>query len=141
MIRGSAGKYARAEGSSYYQYNTFQQNLASFIAQFYPYGYHTPDHDIYPDTSDNFDLSLEKHVKGTQLSYKITPFYRDTSNQLQFQAINPVQGTLAGLNVGTQSSYGVEFSMQYGDFSRNGLSGLFRIRIRRIGFASARSTA
>jgi hypothetical protein len=125
VVRGSAGKYARAEGSSYYQYNTFQQNLASFIAQFYPYGYHTPDHDIYPDTSDNFDLSFEKHVKGTQLSYKITPFYRDTSNQLQFQAVNPVQGILAGLNVGTQESYGVEFSMQYGDFSRDGWSGLF----------------
>jgi hypothetical protein len=124
VIRGSAGKYARAEGSSYYQYNAYQQNLASFIAQFYPYGYHTPDHDISPDTSDNFDLSLEKHVKGTRLSYKITPFYRDTSNQLQFQAINPVQGTLAGLNVGTQESYGVELSMQYGDFSRDGLSGL-----------------
>jgi hypothetical protein len=124
VIRGSAGKYARAEGSSYYQYNTYQQNLASFIAQFYPYGYHTPDHDIYPDTSDNFDLSLEKHVKGTQLSYKVTPFYRDTSNQLQFQAINAVQGTLAGLNVGTQESYGVELSLQYGDFSHDGLSGL-----------------
>ena len=124
VVRGSAGKYARAEGSSYYQYNTYQQNLASFIAQFYPYGYHTPDHEIYPDTAENFDLSLEKHVKGTQLSYKITPFYRDTHNQLQFQAISPVQGTLAGFNVGTQESYGVEFSMQYGDFSRNGLSGL-----------------
>lgn len=122
VIRGSAGKYARAEGSSYYQYNTYQQNLASFIAQFYPYGYHTPDHDIYPDTSDNFDLSLEKHVRGTKLSYKVTPFYRDTSNQLQFQAINPVEGTLAGLNVGTQRSYGAEFSLQYGDFSRDGLS-------------------
>ncbi len=124
VLRGSAGKYARAEGSSYYQYNTYQQNLASFIAQFYPYGYHTPDHDIYPDTSDNFDLSLEKHVKGTQLSYKVTPFYRDTSNQLQFQAINAVQGTLAGLNVGTQESYGVELSLQYGDFSRDGISGM-----------------
>ncbi|HEV3091832.1 MAG TPA: TonB-dependent receptor [Candidatus Cybelea sp.] len=124
VIRGSAGKYARAEGSSYYQYNTYQQNLASFIAQFYPYGYHTPDHDIYPDTSDNFDLSLEKHVKGTKLSYKVTPFYRDTSNQLQFQAINPVEGTLAGLNVGTQRSYGAELSLQYGDFSRDGLSAI-----------------
>ncbi|MFY9719831.1 MAG: TonB-dependent receptor, partial [Candidatus Cybelea sp.] len=124
VIRGSAGKYARAEGSSYYQYNTYQQNLASFIAQFYPYGYHTPDHDIFPDTSDNFDLSLEKHVKGTKLSYKVTPFYRDTSNQLQFQAINPVEGTLAGLNVGTQRAYGAEFSLQYGDFSRDGLSAI-----------------
>ncbi len=125
VIRGSAGRYARAEGSSYYQYNTFQQNLASFISQFYIYGYHTPDHGIYPDTSNNFDLSLEKHVKGTQLSYKVTPFYRNTSNQLQFQAINPVQGTLAGLNVGTQLAYGVELSLQYGDFSRDGWSGLF----------------
>ncbi len=124
VIRGSAGRYARAEGSSYYQYNTYQQNLVSFIAQFYPLGYHTPDHDIYPDTSNNFDLSLEKHVKGTRLSYKVTPFYRDTSNQLQFQAINAVQGTLAGLNVGTQRSYGVELSLQYGDFSQNGLSAL-----------------
>jgi len=125
VIRGSAGKYARAEGSSYYQYNTYQQNLASFIAQFYPYGYRSPDHNISPDTSNNFDLSFEKHVKGTQLSYKITPFYRSTSNQLQFQAINPVQGILAGLNVGTQEAYGVELSMQYGDFARDGLSGLF----------------
>jgi Carboxypeptidase regulatory-like domain/TonB dependent receptor/TonB-dependent Receptor Plug Domain len=125
VLRGSAGKYARAEGSSYYQYNTYQQNLASFIAQFYPYGYHSPNHDIFPDTSNNFDLSIEKHVKGTQLSYKITPFYRNTSNQLQFQAINPVQGILAGLNVGTQESYGVELSMQYGDFSRDGFSGQF----------------
>ncbi|HZV77036.1 MAG TPA: TonB-dependent receptor [Candidatus Babeliales bacterium] len=124
VIRGSAGKYARAEGSSYYQYNTYQQDLASFIAQFYPYGYHTPDHDIFPDTSDNFDLSLERHVKGTQWSYKITPFYRDTSNQLQFQAINAVQGILAGLNVGTQESYGVELSLQYGDFSHDGWSGM-----------------
>ncbi|MGA8099916.1 MAG: TonB-dependent receptor [Candidatus Cybelea sp.] len=125
VIRGSAGKYARAEGSSYYQYNTFQQNLASFIAQFYPNGYRSPDHAIEPDTANNFDLSLEKHVKGTLLSYKLTPFYRNTSNQLQFQAINPVQGTLAGLNVGTQESYGVEVSLQYGDFSRDGISGLF----------------
>ncbi|MBV8067882.1 MAG: TonB-dependent receptor, partial [Candidatus Eremiobacteraeota bacterium] len=124
VIRGSAGRYARAEGSSYYQYNTYQQNLASFIAQFYPYGYHTPDHYIYPDTSNNFDLSFEKHVRGTQLSYKVTPFYRETHNQLQFQAINPVQGTLAGFNVGTQESYGVELSLQYGDFSHDGWSGL-----------------
>jgi Carboxypeptidase regulatory-like domain/TonB dependent receptor/TonB-dependent Receptor Plug Domain len=124
VIRGSYGKYARAEGSSYYEYNTYQQNLASFISQFYVYGYHTPDHQIYPDTSNNFDLSLEQRVKGTKFSYKLTPFYRDTQNQLQFQAINPLQGTLAGLNVGTQQSYGLEVSLQYGDFSKDGISSL-----------------
>jgi hypothetical protein len=125
VIRGSYGKYARAEGSDYYQYNTVEQNLPSFLAQFYQYGYHTPNHDISPDTSNNFDVSLEHRVKGTKLSYKLTPFYRNTQNQLQFQTINAVEGTYAGLNVGRQQSYGIELSMQYGDFARNGLSALF----------------
>ncbi|MBV8149385.1 MAG: TonB-dependent receptor, partial [Candidatus Eremiobacteraeota bacterium] len=123
VIRGSIGRYARAEASSYYQYNTWQQNLASFISQFYAYGYHTPDHYIYPDTSDNADISLEQRIKNTKFSYKVTPFYRNTQNQLQFQAINAAQGTLAGLNVGTQESYGAEFSLQYGNFAQDGLSG------------------
>ena len=122
VLRASYGKYARAEGSSYYQYNTVQQNLPSFISQFYSYGYHTPDHDLSPDTSNNYDLSLEKHLKGTDMSLKLTPFYRNTKNQLQFQAIDPLGGTLAGLNVGTQKSYGVEFTFQKGDFARNGFS-------------------
>ncbi|HZY98376.1 MAG TPA: TonB-dependent receptor [Candidatus Baltobacteraceae bacterium] len=122
VIRGSYGKYARAEASSYYQYNTYQQNLASFISQFVPYGYTSPDHNIYPDTSYNADLSLEKHLKGTEYSFKLTPFYRTTRNQVEYKAINPLVGTLAGLNIGTQRSYGVELSLQAGDFSRDGFS-------------------
>jgi hypothetical protein len=122
VVRGSAGVYARAEASSYYQYNTSQQNLASFIRQFYSYGYHTPDHTLFPDTSNNYDVSLEQHLKGTNISYKITPFYRSTRNQVQFQSIDALGGTLAGLNVGTQKSYGLEFSLQQGDFARNGLA-------------------
>ena len=122
VIRGSYGKYARAAATSYQQYNTWQQDLASFISQFYAFGYTTPDHDVRPDTADNVDFSLEKHLKGTPLSFKITPFYRRTKNQLQYLAINPLQGTLAGLNIGTQLNYGVEFSLQDGDFARDGLS-------------------
>ena len=122
VIRGSYGKYARAEGSSYFQYNTGQQNLASFISQFYSYGYHSPDHAIYPDTSYNYDLSLEKKLKGTNISFKLSPFYRSTRNQVQYQAIDALGGTLAGLNVGTQHSYGAEFSLQGGDISRDGFS-------------------
>ena len=122
VIRGSYGRYARPAATSYQQYNTWQQDLATFISQFYAFGYTTPNHDVRPDTSDNFDLSFEKHVRGTPLSFKITPFYRRTKNQLQYLAINPLQGTLAGLNIGTQLNYGVEFSTQYGDFARDGLS-------------------
>ena len=122
VLRGSAGKYVRPAATSYQQYNTWQQDLASFISQFYAFGYTTPNHDVRPDTANNFDLSLEKHIRGTNLSYKITPFYRQTQNQLQYLAINPLQGTLAGLNVGTQINDGVEVSLQGGDFNRDGLS-------------------
>ncbi len=122
VIRGSYGRYARPAATSYQQYNTWQQDLASFISQFYAFGYTTPDHAVFPDTADNFDLSLEKQIKGTQMSFKITPFYRRTRNQLQYLAINPLQGTLAGLNIGTQENSGVEFSFQDGDFGRDGLS-------------------
>lgn len=124
VLRGSYGRYARPGATSYQQYNTWQQDLASFISQFYAFGYTTPNHDVRPDTADNYDLSIEHHFKGTALSAKITPFYRRTKNQLQYLAINPLQGTLAGLNIGTQLNYGVEFSLQDGDFTRNGLSGL-----------------
>ena len=122
VIRGSYGKYARAEASSYYQYNTVQQDLPSFLAQFYSYGYHTPNHDINPDTSDNYDLSLEKHFKGTSTSFKLTPFYRSTRNQIQYLSIDPLGGTLAGLNVGTLKSSGVEVSLQGGDFAKPGFA-------------------
>jgi len=122
VIRGSAGRYARPAATSYQQYNTWQQDLASFISQFYAFGYTTPDHEVRPDTADNFDISFEKHIRGTPLSFKITPFYRRTKNQLQYLAINPLQGTLAGLNIGTQVNSGVEFSLQGGDFNRDGLS-------------------
>jgi hypothetical protein len=122
VIRGSAGRYARPAATSYQQYNTWQQDLASFISQFYAFGYTTPDHDVRPDTADNFDLSFEKHIRGTPLSFKITPFYRRTKNQLQYLAINPLQGTLAGINIGTQVNSGVEFSLQSGDFNRDGIS-------------------
>jgi hypothetical protein len=124
VIRGSLGKYAGTAGSNYYQYNTEQQNLPAFLGQFYEAGYHTPDHDVLPDTSNNLDLSFEQHVAGTRFSYKVTPFYRSTQNQLQFQNINPEQGIYAQVNAGEQQSYGLELQLQYGDFNRDGFSSL-----------------
>ena len=124
-MRGSAGKYARAEGSSYYQYNTYQQNLASFIAQFYPYGYHTPDHD-----------DLSRHVGqlrslAGEARQRHAAFVQDHAVLSQHQQPAAVPGDQSGAgNAGRPQrrharSYGVEFSLQYGDFSRDGLSGLF----------------
>lgn len=122
VLRGSFGRYARPAPTSYQQYNTVQQNLPSFLAQFYPLGYTSPNHDVRADTSNNLDFSLERHVRGTNLSFKLSPFYRNTRNQLQYLNIDALGGTLAGVNVGRLRSYGLELSLQGGDYSKDGLS-------------------
>ncbi len=123
VLRASAGVYARPAATSYHQYNTYQQDLPDFIAQFSALGYNSPDHDVRADTSDNFDFSYEHHFPGSKFSLKASPFYRTTSNQLQYLNISALGGTLAGINVGTLTSYGLELAVSYGDFSQNGWSG------------------
>jgi hypothetical protein len=124
ILRASFGIYARPPNSSWVQYNRLSQNLPKFLgAHFYGFGFNTPDHLIRPDTSYNYDLSWERRLKGTDWSFKITPFFRATRDQLQNFFIDPQGGLESGLNVGSQQSSGVELAVQKGDFSREGLSG------------------
>jgi hypothetical protein len=124
VVRGSFGVYARPPNSSWTQYNTIDENLPAFLGEhFYGYGFNTPDHEIRPDTSYNYDLSWEHRFKGTDWTFKLSPFFRATRDQLQNFYIDPQGGLESGLNVGSQQSSGVEFAVQKGDFARNGLSG------------------
>ncbi|GAC1588925.1 MAG: hypothetical protein NVS3B28_14630 [Candidatus Velthaea sp.] len=122
LLRGSYGIYARAPDTSWLQYNLLNPNLASYIGQYFlGYGYNTPVHDLRPDVSYNTDLSLEQHVRGTNLSFKLTPFYRATKDQLQQVPIG-AGGLVSGFNVGKQTSSGVELAFRAGDFARDGFS-------------------
>jgi hypothetical protein len=124
VLRGSFGIYARPPNSSWTQYNTLNQNLPAFLGtHFYGYGFNTPDHAVRPDTSYNYDLSWEHRFKGTDWSFKLSPFFRATRDQLQNFYIDPQGGLESGLNVGSQQTSGVEFAIQKGDFSRDGLAG------------------
>jgi hypothetical protein len=122
VLRGSYGRYAAPAPTSYQQYNVLQQDSPTFLSQFLPYGFNTPFHDAKPSYSNNYDFSVEQHFKGTDISYKLTPFYRSTQDQLANIPIG-AQGVLDGLNVGRQRNYGVEFEIKKGDFDREGLSG------------------
>lgn len=122
ILRGSYGRYARPAPTSYKQYNTVQQDLPDFLSQFYALGYNTPYHNVQPDTSDNFDLSLEQNLPKANISFKVTPFYRSTNNQLQYLSISALGGTEAGVNVGSLSTKGVELGVQSRDFADQGLS-------------------
>ncbi|MGB6412751.1 MAG: TonB-dependent receptor, partial [Candidatus Cybelea sp.] len=126
VIRASFGRYTEAPNTAYEIYNTLQNDIPFTLLgpNLYPYGRTSPGLAVLPPTSLNYDVSLEQHLKGTDWSFKITPFLRQTQNQVQNFFLNQQTGFISGLNVGSQRSEGFEFQMQKGDFSRNGLSGL-----------------
>jgi hypothetical protein len=126
VLRASFGRYTEAPNTAYEIYNTLEDDIpfALLGPNLYPYGRTSPGLPVLPPTSLNYDVSLEQHVKGTDWSFKLTPFLRQTQNQVQNFYLNQATGFISGLNVGSQRSEGVEFQLQKGDFSRNGLSGL-----------------
>jgi len=124
VFRFSAGRYDQPPNTAYEQYNVLQQDLASYDAQnFWPIGFTSTTHTIYPPTSWNYDLSWE-HSFGSIASFKLTPFYRQTQNQIQNFYLNQKTGFVSGLNVGTQTAEGVEFLLNLGNLNANGWSGI-----------------
>jgi hypothetical protein len=125
VFRFSYGRYTEAPNTAFEQYNTRQEDLADYIgSHFLAFGRSSPGYPIQPPTSINYDLSWEHRFKNTDWSFKLTPFLRQTQDQIQQFFLNPQNGFVSGLNVGSQRSEGLEFQLQKGDFSRDGLSGL-----------------
>jgi hypothetical protein len=124
VLRASYGRYSQAPNSAFQQYNTLQQNAPATLYTTYGFqrfGFTSPDHTVEPPTSNNYDFSIE-HSFPDQLSFKVSPFYRKTQNQIQQFYLNQQTGFVSGLNVGRQTSDGVEFELDKGDFNRDGLS-------------------
>ncbi len=122
VLRASYGRYNEQPSAAYEQYNALEQNLPDTLAQFYPLGFTTPGHEVAPSVSYNSDFSLEQHLPGTDMSFKLTPFLRQTQDQIENFYINYTTGLVSGLNAGYQTSRGFEFQFDKGDFSRNGFS-------------------
>ena len=125
VLRLSAGSYAQPAPAQYEEYNTLQQNLANYIGGlYYSLGYTTPAHDLNPSISYNYDFSWEHRFHRTDSSFKLTPFYRNTTNKVQQFFIDPTTGTVSGVNAGKQTAYGAEFLLASGNPDRNGWSAL-----------------
>ncbi|MGC1380335.1 MAG: TonB-dependent receptor [Candidatus Baltobacteraceae bacterium] len=123
VLRASYGRYNEQPSAAYEQYNSLEQNLPDTLAQFYPLGFTSPGHAVAPSVSYNSDFSIEQRIHGTDMSYKLTPFLRQTQDQVENFYINYTAGITSGLNAGYQTSSGFEFQFDKGDFSRNGFSG------------------
>jgi outer membrane receptor protein involved in Fe transport len=124
VLRASYGRYAQGPNSAFVQYDALQQNAPALLYGTYAFnkfGFTTPDHGVRPEVSNNYDFSIEHQFKG-DVSVKITPFYRKTQDQIQQFYLNQQTSFVSGLNVGRQTSDGLEFELDKGDFSRQGLS-------------------
>ena len=121
VLRLSAGRYAQEPETYQVQYNAKDNNLAYDLFQaFWQYGYTTPLHNALVQYSDNYDFSYERRFKGTDMSIKVTPYYRYATNQVYGIAL-PF-GLAGGLNSGVERVDGFETEFTKGDFSKNGLS-------------------
>ena len=94
-----------------------------YNSSYYNNGFASIVHNNPIQFSNNWDASFEQRLNGTDWSYKVSPFFRWTSNQ----SVNvSLPGGLSGaFNSGTQKTEGVELAVTKGDPSRNGLSGQF----------------
>jgi hypothetical protein len=125
VVRGSYGRYVQPTETAFEQVLTYVDgyNLATklFNSSYYNLGFGSTVHNNPLQYSNNADLSYEQHFKGTDLSLKLSPFYRYTNNQL---VTTPLPGGLAGgFNAATQQTSGLELALQKGDPSRDGWSG------------------
>ena len=124
VLRAAYGRYAQPPNSAFEQYNFLQTNAPATLYGTYgfqQYGFNTPSHPIPPAASNNYDFSIEHQFPG-QLSMKVTPFLRKTQNQIEQFYLNRATSFVSGLNVGNQTSEGVEFEVDKGDFAREGLA-------------------
>ncbi|MGA9945898.1 MAG: TonB-dependent receptor [Candidatus Cybelea sp.] len=121
VLRLSAGRYAQEPETYQVQYNAKDNNLAYDLFQaFWQYGYTTPRHNPLVQYSDNYDFSYERRFKGTDMSIKVTPYYRYATNQVY--SISLPFGLAGGLNSGIERVAGLETEFTKGDFNKNGLS-------------------
>ncbi len=119
--RFSAGRFVEPPISASVEYLYRGGSAANLWTNFLNLGTYTPFHPITGETSAQYDLSLEKRIHGTAMSFKITPFYGTTSNWEQQSFIGA--GFVTQVPVGKARQYGVESEFRYGDFRSDGLSG------------------
>ncbi len=123
VLRFSAGKFTQPTETAFEQYlDQSGKRAANFdFSRFWGLGFHSPAHDNPVQYSNNYDFSVEHHFHSSDVTLKVSPFYRDTRNEIVTLVLGP--GFVSGVNVGHQHSYGVEVGIQKGDPTRDGLSG------------------
>ncbi len=127
VIRASAGRYVQAPNSAFEQYTRNPawgpgagiSLLNSFMTGLGFGAYHN----VLPEDSTNYDMSFEHQFNGG-MSAKLTPYYRNTRNQVLSIPFNPASPSfVTGDNFGNAQISGVEFALQKTISGQSGIGG------------------
>ncbi len=121
VFRASAGRFTQPPISASTQYLSSTGDNRSLWNNMMNLGFYSPFHPIPGISSAQYDLSWEQHLHGTDMSFKLTPYYTWVAGWQQQTFIGA--GFVTQVPVGVNRDYGVEFQFNKGDFTRNGLSG------------------
>jgi len=122
VVRMSAGRFTQPPISASVQYLSLTGDDRSVWNSTMNLGFYSPFHPIPGISSGQYDMSWESRLKGTDMSFKLSPFYTWVSNWQQQTFIG--SAFVTQVPVGVNRNEGVEFQFNKGDFSKNGLSGL-----------------
>lgn len=123
VIRAAAGRFVQPPISASLQYLSHSGDETSDWSNSMSLGFYSPFHPIPGISAANYDLSWEQRLNGTDMSFKITPFYTWVTDWQQESFLGA--GFATQIPVGINRNEGVEFQLLKGDLTRNGLSGLF----------------
>ncbi len=71
VLRGAYGRYSQPMYGASVQYNTQQRNVGQYdFRNFWHDGFFTPRHNTRPAVSNNTDVSIEHHFRGSDISVK-----------------------------------------------------------------------
>jgi hypothetical protein len=120
--RVSAGRFTQPPISASIQYLSASGDNRSVWNNTLNLGFYSPFHPIPGVSSAQYDLSLERHISGTDMSFKLTPFYTWVNDWQQQTFIGA--GFVTQVPVGMARNYGLEAAFTKGDFNHDGLSAL-----------------
>jgi hypothetical protein len=122
VLRASYGRFVQPPETSAVQATNVQAGTPS-APFFQNFGFNSFVRPVIPEVSYNADFSWEHQVRGTDLSTRITPFYRRTQNEFATVLVDPKTNFVAFVNGQNRVASGFEFALNKGDFNRDGWSG------------------
>ncbi|MDB5072198.1 MAG: hypothetical protein JWM87_3309 [Candidatus Eremiobacteraeota bacterium] len=122
VLRASYGRFVQPPETSAVQATNVQAGTPN--TDFYRnFGFNSFARPVVPEISFNTDFSWEHQVRGTDLSTRITPFLRKTSDEFATVLVDPKTNFVANVNGQNRTASGVELAIQKGDFARDGFAG------------------